>query len=61
MEERMDKLIGANKACYFGIFDVFSPGRGSVPSLVMGGRFTHDDLYMVNIKLDEYMCGSVIS
>jgi len=42
-------------SCYFGVFDCYSPGCGCVPTLIMSGVFTGDDLYNVSIELDRYM------
>ena len=39
--------------CYFEVFDGYSPGRGCIRTLIMGGYFTADDLYMVNVRLIE--------
>ena len=40
--------------CYYGIFDCYSPGRGSIPHLVMSGVFDAGDLHRVSIMIDNH-------
>ena len=42
------------KDCYYGIFGCYSPGRGSIPHVIMSGVFSVDDLYRVNLMLDNF-------
>ena len=51
MNSAQDNVVGGG---YFGVFSCYDARqRCGVPTLIMAGTFTPQDLYMVNLRLTE--------